>query len=426
MTRKIDIVLKEISKKIIPNKETIEFISEEVKDFKLKTQKRIDRLGLDVEIFVGGSFAKKTVVKKGSYDVDIFLRFGRSYENKDLSKLTKKILRWTRGVSKIHGSRDYFKIKICPWFYLEIVPVIKVKDPKNSKNITDLSASHVKFLNKKVKSQKILNDIKIAKAFCHETRTYGAESYVNGFSGYSIELLIYHYKSFEKFLRELSKKRNSKLIIDTEKLYKKPKDILIEMNGSKLLSPIVLIDPTFKDRNVTAALSEETLLRFKLAAKKFLKNPSTKNFFSEKIDLDKIKIDAKKNKEEFILIKTRTKKQEGDIAGTKLLKFHRHLINEIKKYFTVIDAGFKYMDNREGKSYFVVKRKSEIISSGPLNSNSKNAKKFKEAHKKTYTKNGRLYSKRKLTFNVREFFIVWKKENKRKIKEMYISKIRIL
>lgn len=425
MVKKIDIVLKEVSKKITPSEETIQFITEEVNDFKSKTQKRIDKLGIDVEIFVGGSFAKKTVVKKGSYDVDIFLRFNKKYEKDDLSKLTKKILRRTKNVSTIHGSRDYFKVKIYPWFYLEIVPVIKVKNPKESENITDLSASHVKFLNKKVKSKKILNDIKIAKAFCHATKTYGAESYISGFSGYSIELLVYHYKSFEKFLRELSKKRTGKIIIDTEKLYKKPKDVLIEMNGSKLLSPIILIDPTFKDRNAAAALSEETFEMFKKAAKKFLKNPSEKNFFGEKIDLDKVKTDAKKNKEEFILIRTKTKKQEGDIAGTKLLKFHRHLTKELEKYFTVTSSGFKYLQKKEGKSYFVLKRKSEIIFNGPLNNDTKNANKFKQAHKKTFVKEGRLYSKKKLTFTVYEFLKNWKKQNKKKIKEMYISKIRI-
>jgi len=426
MRKKINLVLKDALEKVNPTEETINYITEEVNNFKKSIKKRIDKLNIDVEIFVGGSFAKKTVVKKGSYDADIFLRFNKKYKNSDLSILTKKILKKTKKVSRVHGSRDYFKVKICPWFYLEIVPVIKVKNPKESENITDLSASHVKFINKKIKSEKILNDIKLAKAFCDSTKTYGAESYVNGFSGYSLELLIYHYKSFTKLLKELSKDKNEKIIIDTEKLYKNKKNILIELNGSKLSSPIVLIDPTFKDRNAAAALSEETFSRFKAAAKKFLLNPTLENFFPKKIDLDELKKIAKKNKEEFVLVSIKTKKQEGDIAGTKLLKFHRHLTFELKKYFVVKKSGFKYLKKREGKSYFVLKKKNEIIYSGPLKSDISNTIKFKKVHKKTYVKDKRLYSKKKLDFTIKEFFKNWKKENKKKIKQMYITKIKIL
>ena len=48
MTKKIELVLKEVSEKIIPSSGTIEFITEELENFKVKTQKRIDKLGIDV------------------------------------------------------------------------------------------------------------------------------------------------------------------------------------------------------------------------------------------------------------------------------------------------------------------------------------------------------------------------------------------
>lgn len=49
------------------------------------------------------------------------------------------------------------------------------------------------------------DEIKIAKAFCHATGCYGAESYIKGFSGYALELLIYHYKSFQSFVKAMTK-----------------------------------------------------------------------------------------------------------------------------------------------------------------------------------------------------------------------------
>ena len=59
------------------------------------------------------------------------------------------------------------------------------------------------------------------------------------------------------------------------------------MNSSKLTSPIILVDPTYKQRNALAALSEETFEKFKQASKKFLKNPSIKYFEIVKWDLEK-------------------------------------------------------------------------------------------------------------------------------------------
>jgi tRNA nucleotidyltransferase (CCA-adding enzyme) len=266
----------------------------------------------------------------------------------------------------------------------------------------------------------------LAKAFCYGTKTYGAESYVHGFSGYSLELLIYYYGNFIKFLKEMSKKRKEKLIIDIEKHHKNKKNILLDINSSKLDSPIILIDPTFKRRNALAALSCETFEKFRKIADEFLKKPSTEFFKTKKMDFKKIREEAEKENNEFILIETKTKKQEGDIAGTKLLKFSKHMKNEFKKFFDIIDFGFEYVGEQKGISYFVLNRKKEIINAGPLVDDEKNVEKFKKEHSKTFIKDGKIYAKRKIDFSAREFFPVWATKNKRKIKEMYISKLKIV
>lgn len=426
MSKKIDLVLKEALEKVKLSKETSDYIKEESEIFLKAINKRISKLNINVEPFVGGSFAKDTIMKKGSYDVDLFLRFDKKYPEKDFGKLTKKILSKTKKVSRVHGSRDYFQVKINPWFKIEVVPVRKVNKPKEAENITDLSYSHVKYIKKSIKSKKILDEIKLGKAFCQATKTYGAESYVHGFSGYSIELLVYHYKTFEKFLRELVKTRKEKLVVDTEKQYKNAKEVMFEMNGSKLLSPIILIDPTFKERNALAALTDETFEKFKFEAKRFLKNPSIDFFSEQKIDLDNLRKNAMKDKKEFILISTKTKKQEGDIAGTKLLKFHKHLIHELKKYFEVDDNGFKYEKKKEGKGYFILKKKEFVLFPGPIESDKKNVEKFKQEHKETYTEKGRLFAKESINFTAKEFFKNWSEKNKKKIRQMYISKIKII
>lgn len=425
MKKNLNLVLKEVSEEITPSKETSDYIDEELENFLKNINKRIKKLKIKVEPFCGGSYAKGTLMKKGNYDVDLFLRFDQKYKESEYTKLTKRILRKTKKVSKVHGSRDYFQVKISPWFKIEVVPVKKVKTPKEAENITDLSYSHVRYINKKIKSKKILNDIKLAKAFCSATKTYGAESYVHGFSGYSLELLVYHYKSFEKMLKELSKKRKTKIIIDTEKYYKNKNEIMLEMNGSKLQSPVILIDPTFKERNALAALSQETFERFQKAAKSFLKNPTKEAFVEKKINLDKIKEKAKKKGQEFLLVRTKTRKQDGDIAGTKLLKFHKHLVHELKRYFEIVNEEFKYEKNQEGKAFFVLEKKDYEIFKGPLLKDKKNSEKFKKEHPKTHEENGRLIAKEKIQMSAKQFFRDWTKKNKKKIKEMYISRLRI-
>ena len=364
-------ILKEVLKNIEPSAEEKKIIDESVRFFTGELKKRISKMKHPPEIFIGGSYAKKTLIRKDKYDIDIFLRFGKEFENENLSGVTKNLLKNFKNVFLVHGSRDYFRIKSNENLFIELVPVKKINSPEKSENITDLSYSHVKYINKKIKNLKILDDIKIAKAFCHANNCYGAESYIKGFSGYSLELLVYYYKSFLKMIKDLSKpmKKSSreKIIIDIEKSYRIKKNVLIDMNSSKLESPIILVDPTYKQRNALAALSEESFERFQKACREFLKNPSIKSFEKKKIDLEKIKNSAESKKQEFILIDISTNKQDGDIAGSKLIKFYRHLSSEFSENgFEIKNSGFNYNGKKSARCFFVLSRKKEIFLNRPM------------------------------------------------------------
>ena len=418
---KVNSILKEVLDRVNPPKEELDSIKKELNSFLEGLKKRIKSGKLDVEVFIGGSFAKKTVIKKDEYDVDVFLRFDKKHE--DISKLSKGLLKGFKNVLLVHGSRDYFRVSK-KGFTIELIPVVKVKNPEESNNITDLSYSHVKYINKKIKEQKILDEIKIAKAFCFANNCYGAESYVNGFSGYALELLVYHYGSFVKMLKALSNVKE-KIVIDIEKHYKNKQEVLMDINSSKLHSPIILVDPTFKQRNSLAALSSETFSIFQEAARKFLRAPSVKSFELEKIDLEKIKENAKNKKLDFVFLETKTSRQEGDIAGTKLLKFHKHLIYEIGKLFDIKDKGFDYFGKQKAINYFVGIPKKEIILEGPFVKDENNSKKFKKKHKNYFVKKDKLYSREKFNLSLKEFISIWKKKNSRIVKEMYIEEIKV-
>jgi tRNA nucleotidyltransferase (CCA-adding enzyme) len=428
MNQRFENVLKEAILESKPSREEIKKIDSYLKEFLVKFRKKLGSLKIDAELFVGGSFAKKTLIKKEKYDVDIFVRFDKKYIKNDISELTLKTLnslKLKNNIIRIHGSRDYFKVDIEPGLYFEIVPVMKVTNPKNAENITDLSYYHVKYINKKI-NEKLSDDIILAKSFCHANNAYGAESHIKGFSGYSLELLVSYYKGFLNFISEIAKSKEDKIIIDAEKYYPTKKRVLIDMNSSKLESPIILVDPTYKERNALATLSNEVFKKFKETCKNFLKNPDISYFRIKETDLNVVEKSAKKKGYDFLLLKISTNKQEGSVAGSKLLKFYNYLNLKICRYFEIKEKGFFYRDKKDADFFFIVKRKNNEIIKGPPENKEEEVMNFKSKHKDTFVKSGTIYAEEKIDFNLREFIHNWKEKDKRIIKEMYITNIKIL
>lgn len=428
MSEKIEIILSRVKEKINPSSEEMKEIGKICKDFLDVFQKKAKQKKITVEIFVGGSFAKKTIIKKENYDIDVFVRFDKKYGEKNISSLTKKILSGMKDVQEVHGSRNYFKIKSGKNIFIEVVPVLKIKKPEEAENITDLSAFHVKYIEKKINNPKIINEIRLAKAFCHANNCYGAESYIQGFSGYGLELLVYYYKGFLNFLKAVSKMniKEGKIVIDIEKDYKNKNQVLMDINTAKLSSPIILVDPTYKQRNVVSALSEETFEKFKIACKKFLQNPSVSLFEPKKLDLESIKKKSVSKKQDFITLKALTEKQDGDVAGTKLVKFYRHLRGELNKIFILKDSGEEYSGKKTAIYYFVAVPKKEIIRIGPEKKDERNSNAFRKMHKKIFVKNGRLYAKEKPIASLKDFLNKWADKNKRIMSDMSIKEMRII
>ena len=127
MNKKIDLIFKEVLKKVEPPKKDLNFIEKELKEFLKKLEARIKSLNINAEIFIGGSYAKKTLIKKHKYDIDIFLRFDKKHKE-NISELTKKLLKDFKKVLLVHGSRDYFNVEISSFAFFEIVPVAKIKN----------------------------------------------------------------------------------------------------------------------------------------------------------------------------------------------------------------------------------------------------------------------------------------------------------
>ena len=410
-----------------PDEEDYALFSSYVSKIVAGLAKTCHTLRLKTDVFVGGSFAKGTVLKKQPYDVDIFVRFDLSYT--DLSSLLEKIVTKTckelgLKFERVHGSRDYFQIKRLndERFIFEVIPVLKIRRPQDEQNVTDLSYFHVAYMKKKARG--LEDEIRLAKSFCYAQGVYGAESYIQGFSGHALECLIVHYRSFEKMLRELSKAKET-VVIDLARHYAHKNDVLINLNASKLKSPIVLIDPTYKGRNALAALSDETFMRFQKAARAFLQKPGLSFFVEKKLDSENLAKKAKKRKAELAHVAIVTNRQEGDIAGTKLKKFHYFLENKIQEYFDLLEHHFVYGGGQKADIYLVLKSKKEIIMRGPPLNMIKHVRAFTRAHARTFNKKGRVYARVPIRFSGAEF-IKRLASDKEKIVEMGITGLKIV
>ena len=89
MKQTISSILKEVLENVNPLEENLEMIESSLKEFLAKFEKSLKKLKINADIFVGGSYAKNTMIRKNNYDIDIFVRF---VEDRDISKLTEKAL----------------------------------------------------------------------------------------------------------------------------------------------------------------------------------------------------------------------------------------------------------------------------------------------------------------------------------------------
>ena len=431
---KIQKILVDVSKRITPSSEEQAKINKVLSEFSSKLNKQLRKKR--VKVFIGGSLAKKTLVKRDKgYDIDIFILFPykMSSQSHKLADILEKILKKAKiKTIRLHGSRDYFQCKF-KGLSIELIPILEIKKPSQALNITDISPLHVTYILKQIKKKKKLADeIRLAKAFCYGSECYGAESYIRGFSGYVLEVLICYYGSFLNFVKKASKwklptKKENKIIIDSEKYYKNKKQVFSELNEAKLHSPIILIDPVQKERNASAALSYKTFSKFIKACKDFLKNPSERFFFKEKFDIESWKKKASKTKAKFVIVKAVSTKQKLDIAGAKLKKFYEFLFFLLKKQgFKVIKGEFDFSEQTlNAVFYFIVEEpeKYYLVGGPPLKIDKKYIKAFKKKWKGAFVKKGRLWVKTKREISsVKELA---KLISKNQLKEMGIKQIKI-
>ncbi len=366
-------------------------LKKECGEFLISLRKALAKTRLRTRVFVGGSFAKGTLVKKGGYDIDVFVRIKQIKESS--AALEKALMMVADSkqlvLKKIHGSRDYFQLfRHGGRVIFEIIPVLDIPRPVRAENVTDLSYFHVSYIKKRL-NRRMADDVRLAKQFCHAQGIYGAESYIRGFSGYGLECLIIQYKTFANFLRGLSRAREP-LVLDPAHHYRTAVEARLSLNEAKRQSPIVLVDPTYKERNVLAALSDESFQTFQKAAKKFLAHPADSFFVEKPFDLQAFTSRAHKKHFDVRRIVLYTDRQAGDIAGTKLKKVASYLVEQATPYFSIRAHRFDYAGEQCATLFVAYTPKTTTERRGPLIRMKEACVAFKRHHAKTFVKKGRL------------------------------------
>ncbi|MCF7861282.1 hypothetical protein K9M79_03465 [Candidatus Woesearchaeota archaeon] len=351
----------------------------------------------NIGVFIGGSVGKNTYIKN-DFDCDVFIQFARTYMNDDLSDILEDIIKETKiPYKRIHGSRDYFSLKY-KGITFELVPVYKINTVEQAQNITDFSPMHVQWILNKIRNTNLQDQIRLAKQFFKSSGLYGAESYLNGFSGHVIDIMTIYYGGFIKLLEAASKWQKNE-IIDIEN-HHEGENIIKILNKSKIQSPLIIIDPIQKERNAAAALSRKKYDLFIQKAREFLRNPSSKFFNITRLSIAKLK---NKYHDNLIILEGDPLEGSKDVVGCKILKVYNYIRKQLKTNgFEIHVSNWHWNGKDKFLIWFQIDNlviDNQFVQTGPPLERKFDCDKFKGKHPQHFEERNRLYARVSREYN---------------------------
>ncbi len=327
-------VLTDVLKKVKPSREE----RDEMKTFVEELMKIAEPITkpYSAKLMLCGSVAKNTWIRN-KRELDLFLLFSPALDKKKLSQygleIAKEIISKFKGKYQLaYAEHPYLSGSIMyngKEYDMDIVPCYNIKNPSKIKSAVDRTPHHVHYIEGNLKFP---DEVRLLKQFLKSIKAYGADVKTQGFSGYLSELMIIQYGSFQNLIKKAVKWRApiafdvKKDKVDNDKMHKKYK------------SPLIVIDPVDPNRNVAAAVSEESFYRFVKGCNDFIKNP-TKNFFFQEtpkpFTVKEIEKEIKKRGTRWYLIKFK----KPDVVDDTLWPQLRKSMKTINKLLD--DNGFR-------------------------------------------------------------------------------------
>ncbi len=331
---------KDILKDIRPNKDQKSLISSySTKALTLANKYAKKYKG---KAILAGSITRETwLPDKMEFDVFILLPENLNQKNFERAGLDigKKVIESLKGKYELRYAQHPYVTGKINGVSIDIVPAYKVDSAEKIKSAVDRTPFHVEFVNKKLPSN-LANDVLLLKKMLKNIRTYGADTKTEGFSGYVCELLIIHYKGFGNLMKAISKWEIGE-VIDIENNWKKEEyDKLHDIFYGQ---PIIIIDPTDKNRNTAAALSGRNFMLIKKLASDYVKKPTRENFIKEPrkpINGEELKEKQQLRNTQFLFLKFLPPKGVDDVTIPQMRKFAERvqgILEEDKYEFKVMN-----------------------------------------------------------------------------------------
>jgi tRNA nucleotidyltransferase (CCA-adding enzyme) len=296
------------------------------------------------KVILAGSLTRDTWLP-GKKEFDVFVAFPEKLTEKKLEELGLKVGKdvFTKlgGSYRVEYAQHPYTSGIIEDVEIDVVPCYDVKDAEKLKSAVDRTPFHVKYIEKHL-TLKLADEVRLLKQFLTANGIYGADNKTEGFSGYVCELFVIRYKSFVNVLKAAAQWKVGEMI-DLGKFYTK-KDFHDLWKKFKE-QVMILIDPTDKNRNTTAAVSTTNFFRFKKLAEEFLAKPKAEMFFEKKLQpLNERELIEKQlqRRTELILIVFCPPAVVPDVLWPQLRRFAERLqsiLEEVKYEFKVLRKG---------------------------------------------------------------------------------------
>ncbi len=290
---------------------------------------------IDAKVAIVGSVAKHTALK-GKSDIDIFIAFPLSESETRLKKcglyLAHKCNDHFNGDASHHFASHPYVTSDIDGFEVDFVPCYEIEDGSQLKSAVDRTILHTRYVKAHLTDEGC-DQVLLLKKFMDMTGTYGSEFKVGGFAGYLCELLVIRYGSFENVLKAASNWQFGEVI-----------DLEGYGTSDNFNDPLIVIDPTDKNRNVGAALRLNKMSEFIQSARNYLASENKKDYFyplDKKIDKASILDEYAGRGSEFIAIKFDFPEMPLDTLHPQLKMTTESLVEKItNEEFNVFMANY--------------------------------------------------------------------------------------
>ena len=350
----------QILKDIKPTKkqqDDIDSMSERLVNFLKETCRKED---INAKIAVVGSVAKHTALK-GKSDIDIFMAFPLDVDETTLKEtglyLAHKCSDAFKGEASHHFASHPYVTSDIEGYEVDLVPCYAIEDGSQLKSAVDRTILHTRYVKSNLTDEQC-DEVLLLKKFMDMTGTYGSEFKVGGFAGYLCELLIIKYGSFEQTLKAAS-------------LWKYGQVIDLEDYGTagQFDDPLIVIDPTDKNRNVGAALRLNKFSEFIQSARNYLSSDNKKDYFyplNKSVNKDEILEEFKKRGSDFIAIKFNIPEMPLDTLHPQLKMTTASLVEKINnEEFNVFKGD--YSSNEDDSAVILLEMASSKLNNVKIN-----------------------------------------------------------